>query len=628
MSLKWFPGCCSGVQASGAVGPKCEHLCVPPLLACTAQQRPAMASCGVLLLWALPRLVALSLLSCPHPLPTIGQPTFAPGGIPLPERRHQPLGRASHHQRRQLTSILLQAWACSALPLDPMLPSIRWRRRRACWVPRRGRGRFRRRLRRRTGFIGICVGEASNPGPPALAPLSAASGNQWWLMPLGQARERSSSPDWAGFLPCSRVPRRCFVWPWLDLPRSHATAHLEDHAAGTLEGEAPQAYRARHHLDLCSVCGGLVASRFNGAHPRCWPAARRAVVPVPAAGLALPGPSIEAVFADPAPVLRHVPKAARAAWAQCLSRALGQVAGNNTLQAPQGGAPPCSAWRTPAPPPGRAVHPAALCQMAGWWARGTLGRLARSSPSPASGRWWRGSAGCQAGRMLCLGRWRGALTCLCCPGVSATLGQHDWCCFQAASQTPPRRPCPPGSRAACLSCCARAGGGGRHPGHPLLQLWECRGPHWPSRWPPSRGPRFPSWRRDGCLACRCCEAARPRRGAGRDCAPPCWSFLTRIAERGWRCATHRGWGSFAAADCQVPLLRRAQLCPGSSMPFTSWGWHWSSCPHCPTLGAEACRAGWTCSPPNWFQQCLQHGRPGFSPPRDSPPPARLMALLL
>ena len=126
-----------------------------------------MASCGVLLLWALPRLVALSLLSCPHPLPTIGQSTFAPGGIPLPERRHQPLGRASHHQRRQLTSILLQAWACSALPLDPMLPSIRWRRRRACWVPRRGRGRVRRRLRRRTGFIGIRVGEASNPGPPA-----------------------------------------------------------------------------------------------------------------------------------------------------------------------------------------------------------------------------------------------------------------------------------------------------------------------------------------------------------------------------------------------------------------------------------------------------------------------------
>ena len=91
-----------------------------------------------------------------------------------------------------------------------------------------------------------------------------------------------------------------------------------------------------------------MASRFNGAHPRCRPAARRAVVPVPAAGLALPGPSIEAVFAEPAPVLRHVPKAARAAWAQCLSRALGQVAGNNTLQA----------WRDFFMLPKAVLHPA------------------------------------------------------------------------------------------------------------------------------------------------------------------------------------------------------------------------------------------------------------------------------
>ena len=156
-----------------------------------------MASCGVLLLWALPRLVALSLLSCPHPLPTIGQSTFVPGGIPLPERRHQPLGRASHYQRRQLTSILLQAWACSALPLDPMLPSIRWRRRRACWVPRRGRGRFRRRLRRRTGFIGIRVRHQIQ-GLQPLAPLSAASGNLWWLMPLGQGRVSDPRRQLAG----------------------------------------------------------------------------------------------------------------------------------------------------------------------------------------------------------------------------------------------------------------------------------------------------------------------------------------------------------------------------------------------------------------------------------------------
>ena len=43
--------------------------------------------------------------------------------------------------------------------------------------------------------------------------------------------------------------------------------HLEDHAAGTLDGDVPQAYRARQHLDLCSVCGGLVSSRYNLCSP-------------------------------------------------------------------------------------------------------------------------------------------------------------------------------------------------------------------------------------------------------------------------------------------------------------------------------------------------------------------------
>ena len=110
--------------------------------------------------------------------------------------------------------------------------------------------------------------------------------------------------------------------------------HLEDHAAGTLDGEVPQAYRARQHLDLCSVCGGLVSSRYNGAHPRCRPAARRAAAPIVGGGApAFAGPSLETACATSIPVLRHVPKAARAAWAQCLSRALGQVASTNSMQA-------------------------------------------------------------------------------------------------------------------------------------------------------------------------------------------------------------------------------------------------------------------------------------------------------
>ena len=109
--------------------------------------------------------------------------------------------------------------------------------------------------------------------------------------------------------------------------------HLEDHAAGTLDGEVPAAYRAQHQLDLCSVCGGLVASRFHGAHPRCRPAARQTAAPAAVAGVLASGPDLNTVFAERIPVLRHVPKAARSAWAQCLARALGQVAATNTLQA-------------------------------------------------------------------------------------------------------------------------------------------------------------------------------------------------------------------------------------------------------------------------------------------------------
>ena len=47
----------------------------------------------------------------------------------------------------------------------------------------------------------------------------------------------------------------------------------------------------------------------------------------------LQGPSLDAVFASPTPVLRHVPKAARAGWAQCLARALGRVSATNSAEA-------------------------------------------------------------------------------------------------------------------------------------------------------------------------------------------------------------------------------------------------------------------------------------------------------
>jgi hypothetical protein len=134
--------------------------------------------------------------------------------------------------------------------------------------------------RRRCGFAGCRVGEASNPGPPSPGTPLGGERQPMAVDASGSSgRERSPPPG-------QRSPDRVFC-PVPGCPASmpgsrgwtsHAAMrpHLEDHAAGTLDGDVPQAYRARQHLDLCSVCGGLVSSRYDGAHPRCRPAARRA----------------------------------------------------------------------------------------------------------------------------------------------------------------------------------------------------------------------------------------------------------------------------------------------------------------------------------------------------------------
>ena len=114
--------------------------------------------------------------------------------------------------------------------------------------------------------------------------------------------------------------------------------HLNDHAAGTLQGDVPASYRTAHGLDLCSVCGLLVAQRYHGSHPKCRPEARRRASASGAAAssdAAAPGagPDVSEVLAAGVPVLRHVPKAARGAWAQCLARALAAVAADNSLLA-------------------------------------------------------------------------------------------------------------------------------------------------------------------------------------------------------------------------------------------------------------------------------------------------------
>ena len=77
---------------------------------------------------------------------------------PLPRRLHT----ANHEQRQQLTSVLLAAWATTRGP--PLRPRPK-RRCRASWGPRRPLHHWTQRLRRRCGFAGCRVGEATNPGP-------------------------------------------------------------------------------------------------------------------------------------------------------------------------------------------------------------------------------------------------------------------------------------------------------------------------------------------------------------------------------------------------------------------------------------------------------------------------------
>lgn len=84
-----------------------------------------------------------------------------------------------------------------------------------------------------------------------------------------------------------------------------------------MQGSAP-----RHTvLDHCSVCGLLVAARFNDSHPRCRPEARASVRAAPAPD---PGGSFlsASIFELQQPVLRHVPQGA-----------LGRVAAENSLPA-------------------------------------------------------------------------------------------------------------------------------------------------------------------------------------------------------------------------------------------------------------------------------------------------------
>ena len=215
----------------------------------------------------------------------------------------QAIGR---RQRRHLTRCLNRAWSQKQGPSLRLQGGRHW----SGW-PLRGQR----------------VGEAQHPGPQAM------------LVDAG-AMERERSPPRGGeqarvFCPVDGCPasnpRTARGWG------SHAAMrpHLDDHAAGTLQGAIPAAYCAAHSLDHCRVCGLLVAARFNGAHPRCRPAARDSAAPAAAAAAAGNGggPDMAALFLADIPVLRHVPKVARASCAQCLARALAAVAHHNSAEA-------------------------------------------------------------------------------------------------------------------------------------------------------------------------------------------------------------------------------------------------------------------------------------------------------
>ena len=107
-------------------------------------------------------------------------------------------------------------------------------------------------------------------------------------------------------------------------------AHLDDRCAGSLAGEVPQSYLSSRGFDRCSVCGLLVAGRYNRVHPRCKPEVRHEVgAPGTAPDGEAPEPSapdMATVIAVDIPTQRHVPKTARSAWAQCFARAACEAA--------------------------------------------------------------------------------------------------------------------------------------------------------------------------------------------------------------------------------------------------------------------------------------------------------------
>ena len=148
------------------------------------------------------------------------------------------------------------------------IPRCRWKRRLPFLVRRKWRG-WPMRGRR--------IGEASKPGPAGSAAMDVDSRGQ----------TRAGSPTGLPAAHRSRIEEQQRVYcPVIGCPASQPAsahgwgsheamrAHLDDHAAGSLAGDIPVDHLASQRLQLCGVCGLLVAQRFNGVHPRCRPATR------------------------------------------------------------------------------------------------------------------------------------------------------------------------------------------------------------------------------------------------------------------------------------------------------------------------------------------------------------------
>jgi len=222
-------------------------------------------------------------------------------------------------RERRLLTHTLNLHSHSAL-VEPGAPDRRaWMRRRTPRLFERQRRTWQAQPSRRWRgwpYRGRRIGEASHPGPDrerSLVRDPPAAARVFCPVPGCPCADAANARGWA----------------------THAAMrpHLDDHAAGTLQGQLPPPYLLAHDLDLCSVCGLTVGKRYHGTHARCRPAHRHpatAHTRMPGANNPT-GPGLAAIFSAQLPVLRHVPKAARGVWAQCLARALALVAAHNTL---------------------------------------------------------------------------------------------------------------------------------------------------------------------------------------------------------------------------------------------------------------------------------------------------------